>query len=704
MPIVTRDSFGRLRWLRLESHEDVSHATGYESRRYASPGWTSQHIEEIRYFVLSFRTLANRTNYVPPLHWAFSNVIPDFDVIGPYKILRVLGKGGMGTVYQGAHAKTNEAVAIKVIAPGLAQHQRFRRRFDSEIQTLIKLKHPNIVQLIGFGEEKGLLFYSMEYVDGENLQQILRREKTLTWERVIDMAIDICSALKHAHDFGIIHRDLKPANIMINPEGKIKLTDFGIAKLFGAMDATVEGAVLGTADFMPPEQAEGKPVSVRSDLYSLGSLCYTSLAGRPPFAGKSIPEILFNVRYGTLVPLATVAPNAPKELCDLIEELMRKEPSLRPPTGLVVGNRFQALRAGLSKRARERPSDQTEVGNLRELTSIDMSDDMSLASDVRKILPGNETIVTQRGRLSPQFNAPDLPNGTMPTSLSFAGPEDKTRIASERSEFEMGEQPSGIDHMSKTNFTEVDDSDRRRSSIVITESDPPSAWTQWIGVGSLVGALLVCLATIFWMSRPPSANALFLQITDAMSSSDDDELVAIEPVATRFKELYSSDARIGDVDALLAEIDSIRYVRQLQRKSKRGGADLLDPIEQAYLECLKAEEIDSQLAQRKLNALVTVFGANEKLTNRQRQFVDLAKRTSQQLVNRSKVSRNPAVEAIQEQMIWADANLSPTARAEWFKSLVELFEEKTWAKEMVALAKSRLATLDKNRSESNDQP
>ena len=247
-------------------------------------------------------------------------------------------------------------MAVKVIAANLAQHQRFRRRFDAEIQTLIKLKHPNIVQLIGFGEEKGLLFYSMEYVDGENLQQELRRSKTLPWERVVDLAIDVCSALKHAHDFGVIHRDLKPANLMINSQGKLKLTDFGIARLFGASEVTVEGSVLGTADYMSPEQAEGKTVSLRSDLYSLGCICYTALTGRPPFMGKNIPEILFNVRYGTLTPLSTLAPQVPKELCGLIEEMLRKDPSMRPPTGLVVGNRLQSLRAGLTKRAKYRSS------------------------------------------------------------------------------------------------------------------------------------------------------------------------------------------------------------------------------------------------------------------------------------------------------------------------------------------------------------
>jgi serine/threonine protein kinase len=629
----------------------------------------------------------------------------DFEIIGPYQVVRIIGQGGMGTVYQGVNAKTKEPVAIKVISAGLAQHQRFRRRFDSEIQTLLKLKHPNIVQLIGFGEEKGLLFYSMEYVDGENLQQQLRREKTLPWERVVDLAIEICSALKHAHDFGIIHRDLKPANIMINSQNKIKLTDFGIAKLFGAADSTVEGSVLGTADYMPPEQAEGKPVSVRSDLYSLGSLCYAALAGRPPFTGKNIPEILFNVRYGSLTPLASLAPEVPKELCDLVEELLRREPSMRPPTGLVVGNRLQSLRAGLSKRARDKATEKTEVRNLRELTSIDMSDTPSLASEFKSIRPGDETILAANGNRE-IFGEDRSPPASMPnrepthlTAPSVAGPNDKTRLASGNSEFEYSEHPSGIDYIAKTNFTEVDDNDRRRSSIVVAEPEYVSPWSHWLSVGGLVATLAACAFGIFWFSRPPSANVLYEQIASAIQSSDEEQITDVEPIAERFKELYPNDTRMADVDSLLAEIESLRSIRQLQRRAKRGGSDQLDPVEQAFLECIKAQSIDSELAQRKFKAMVTVFASGEKLSSRQRQFVEQAKRMSDQLAKETKPARNPAIDAIQEQMTWADANLSTAARMEWLRSLVELFEDKVWARELVALAKTKLSSTGKNASD-----
>lgn len=635
----------------------------------------------------------------------------DFEVIGPYRVVRVLGQGGMGTVYQAIHAKSNEPVAIKVIASNLAQHQRFRRRFDAEIQTLIKLKHPNIVQLIGFGEERGLLFYSMEYVDGENLQQELRRSKTLPWERVVDLAIEVCSALKHAHDFGVIHRDLKPANLMINSEGRLKLTDFGIARLFGATEVTVEGSILGTADYMSPEQAEGKTVSIRSDLYSLGCICYTALAGRPPFMGKNIPEILFNVRYGTLTPLINLAPHVPKELCGLIEEMLRKEPSMRPPTGLVIGNRLQSLRAGLTKRAKDLGSDKIEVGNLRELTSIDLHDDTEIASAFPSMIPSGPTIaeadkskaslVDASKKSKPPATENQVYNqdaktqsSTSPSySQSVAGPQDLTRIALSNSEFELSDPPSGLDLAAKTNFTEVGESDRRRSSIVIAESEESTVWKQWTSVAGLVVVLLLCTGAIVWFTRAPSADSLYLQISQAMNSEDDAQILEIEPVIENFQSLYPNDPRNQDAELLLGEIYSLQTIKQLQRKAKRGGTDLLDPVEQAFLECIKYQEIDSGVAKRKLKAMATVFGSSENLTAKQRIFVEQAKRIAEQLEADSKSSKSPAIAAIEEQMIWAEANLTSSVRAEWLRGLIELFEDKAWARELIVSAKRKLAEI-----------
>jgi serine/threonine protein kinase len=152
--------------------------------------------------------------------------MPPFEFLGPYRIGKPLGRGGMGTVFAAVHVKTGEKVAVKLISAHVADEKRFRRRFDDEVKTLQQLKHKNIVRLIGFGEEEGQLFYSMELVEGETLQQWVRREKKVSWLPAINIAIEVCAALKHAHDFGVIHRDLKPANLMLAADNGVKLVDW----------------------------------------------------------------------------------------------------------------------------------------------------------------------------------------------------------------------------------------------------------------------------------------------------------------------------------------------------------------------------------------------------------------------------------------------------------------------------------------------
>jgi serine/threonine protein kinase len=272
-----------------------------------------------------------------------------FEHLGPYRIGEPIGRGGMGSVFQAVHEKTGEEVAVKVIASSVSDDMRFRRRFEDEIRTLIKLKHPNIVSIIGSGEEHGQLFYSMELVKGESLQQRLRREKRLAWPFVLDMAIDICSALKHAHNFGVTHRDLKPANLLITTDGSPKLVDFGIAKIFGNTDQTAYGAILGTADFMAPEQAGEGPITSKTDLYALGNVLYACFAGRAPFGGRTMTRILEAMRTETPTPLDLVAPDVPSEIVQLVHDLLEKSPEDRPPTALATMNRMKAIRAGLMR-------------------------------------------------------------------------------------------------------------------------------------------------------------------------------------------------------------------------------------------------------------------------------------------------------------------------------------------------------------------
>src|SRR6185436_2324928 len=241
--------------------------------------------------------------------------------LGPYKLSRLLGRGGMGAVYAAVNEATGEKAAVKLLSGHLADDEAFRQRFKQEVESLKRLLHPHIVQLYGYGEEDGHLYYAMELIEGRTLQDELTIGRRFEWREVTRIGIAIAQALKHAHDRGIIHRDLKPANLLIDAQDHVKLTDFGIAKLYGGANVTAEGGILGTADYMAPEQADGKPVTSRCDLYALGSVLYALLAGRPPFAGKSMLEVVTALQKDKPLPVRRLAPDTPEEFENIIQQL-----------------------------------------------------------------------------------------------------------------------------------------------------------------------------------------------------------------------------------------------------------------------------------------------------------------------------------------------------------------------------------------------
>jgi eukaryotic-like serine/threonine-protein kinase len=268
--------------------------------------------------------------------------------LGPYRLEKTLGRGGMGAVFLGVHNETGERAAVKVLAPNLADDANFRERFKAEVQTLKQLLHPNIVKLHGYGEEDGHLYYVMEYVPGRNLQDELAAGRRFSWREVTRIGVQVAQALKHAHDRGVVHRDLKPANLLLTDDDQIKLTDFGIAKLYGGTHVTADGSVMGTADYMSPEQARGKQITSRCDLYSLGSVLYALLTGKPPFAGKSLTEVIHNLMQEKPIALRRLAPDTPAELEAIVLQLLEKDPQNRIPTAIAVANRLKAMEHALS--------------------------------------------------------------------------------------------------------------------------------------------------------------------------------------------------------------------------------------------------------------------------------------------------------------------------------------------------------------------
>ena len=285
------------------------------------------------------------------------------DSIGPYQFKGILGRGGMGTVYRGSHNDTGELHAVKVLAPTYAHDPHFRGRFESEIKALIQLNHPNIVRLLSYGQEDGMLFFAMELVEGNSLFHMQKKGHSFDWREILNIARGVSLGLRHAHDRGIIHRDLKPGNLLMadSAEGEpslVKITDFGIAKQFGASLNTGEN-VLGTMDFMSPEQAKGEPVTFKSDLYSLGTVMFTLLSGRPPFTANSVEESLRNLTRVPAPRISSMVPNVPEELDELIRRLMAKQPDKRIHTAQALLYQIDDVEAKL----RDYSEAQTEHPN-----------------------------------------------------------------------------------------------------------------------------------------------------------------------------------------------------------------------------------------------------------------------------------------------------------------------------------------------------
>ena len=263
--------------------------------------------------------------------------------VGPYRIERKIGAGGMGTVYFGRHAETGQEAAIKVLPPSMAREPGFVARFSREVDALRKLDSSHIVRLYESGVDDETYFYAMEYVSGETLTDLLRREKRLPWRQVIEYGVQICKALKAAHNAGIIHRDLKPSNLLIDSAGAIKLTDFGVAQVFAGGKLTMTGGVIGTAEYMSPEQAQGLRATKRSDIYALGAVLYVMLTGRPPFTGQTALDIAQKHRFGQFDSPRRIVQDTPHWLDEVVCKCLEKKPEDRYPDAYVLSLRLQEV-------------------------------------------------------------------------------------------------------------------------------------------------------------------------------------------------------------------------------------------------------------------------------------------------------------------------------------------------------------------------
>jgi eukaryotic-like serine/threonine-protein kinase len=252
----------------------------------------------------------------------------DTVIDGRYKVLRRLGSGGMADVYAAEDQQLGRNVALKLLYRRFAEDVQFVERFRREASSAAGLQHPGIVAIFDRGEWDGTYYIAMEYIEGRTLKDIVRERGPAPPEAAIDIAVQILRAVRFAHKHGVVHRDIKPHNVLIDDDGRVKVTDFGIARA-GASDMTETGAIMGTAQYVSPEQAQGRPVDARSDLYSIGIVLYEMLTGQVPFDGESAVTIALKQVSEDPVPPAQLNPAVSPALEAVVLRAMEKEPERR---------------------------------------------------------------------------------------------------------------------------------------------------------------------------------------------------------------------------------------------------------------------------------------------------------------------------------------------------------------------------------------
>ena len=259
-----------------------------------------------------------------------------------YEVIAPLGRGGMGMVFRAHDRVLDETVAIKVLRPDVAQDPRMGERFRSEIKLARKVRHRNVCAIHDYGEDQGLLYISMEMVEGVDLKRTLRDGGPLPPARAFDVSMQIAEALQAVHDAGIVHRDLKTPNIMIDAAGCARLMDFGVAKRLGEGTFTTTGHVVGTPEYMSPEQAQGHAVDARSDIYALGVVVYEIFTGEVPFRGETpISTILKHINDPP--PLDKTA--LPIAVRGVLRRALAKDPAARYSTAREMGEALSEARA-----------------------------------------------------------------------------------------------------------------------------------------------------------------------------------------------------------------------------------------------------------------------------------------------------------------------------------------------------------------------
>jgi serine/threonine-protein kinase len=609
--------------------------------------------------------------------------------LGPYRIGPRLGKGGMGSVYDATDVNTQQRVAVKALAPQLAAAEGFRERFEAEIESLKKLEHDGIVRLYGYGEDNGVLFYSMELVDGPSLEQELGAGRRFDWNETLSIASQICRALKHAHDHGIVHRDIKPANLLLAAGERVKIADFGIARLFGATQLTTAGGILGTADYMSPEQVDGRPVTDRCDQYALGCVMFALLAGRPPFRAKTMAEMLQLQRFAEPEPVRRYAPQTPEQLERLIGQLLSKDPAQRFPNVLVLSRHMEAMQKALSRPAKppaEAPRDRTAAaGDLAATAAPAMDATLAQTAEMLERLETTDSGVYDGPTMADEdqaaIAAPARPQTAPGAAARSAAPP--------RASAAPAATPASAPPRRETKFTTVDE-ERRGAQRDRAE---------WAALAIQLGALAAALGALAWigwrLTRPASADDLYSVMLKSWEQENSD-LRDVDDEIAEFKQRYPNDARMAEVQRFADELELQKLERRLRLQSRLSSGTPVHPAEQVYADALALADADPARAAQMLADLLALYPQPEATDERARQYLTLAERQLEKLQASLKHTADEQLPQLAERLRTAKGleTVDDAAARRMYQALVNLYGDEPWAAAVVHEAKQRMMQLD----------
>jgi eukaryotic-like serine/threonine-protein kinase len=577
--------------------------------------------------------------------------------LGPYRIVRKIGRGGMGTVFAGVDDSTGQTAAIKLLAAEMANHADFRERFKAEIETLRKLNHPHIVQILGYGEDQEKIFYSMELVSGSSLEEQLGRGRVFHWREVAQFGIAVARGLRHAHDRGVIHRDIKPGNLLLTEEGTLKLSDFGIARLFGNSRLTGIGSVLGTAEFMAPEQAEGRPVDPRSDLYSLGAVMYVLLARRPLYNARSFTEMLDKQRFEKPAPLRQFATDVPADMEQIIHRLLEKDPARRFGTAMVLERRLETMLENFvvlpaAPHVTVEPAPQGSQAGV-EPSPIDplaLTVEATFAVGESPSPPESADGATDSPSEPKDVPSPETPAPAEPPAVSG-------RFIPVR--------PGELDHAP---------SERAAGSWISPQTIP------------LVLGLIALWGLTWYMLQPPSADGLYRRIQRQVERDSTDALDQAEEDINQFLTRYSGDLRADGVREYAEQIE----IHHLEKRLERGGPQSL--VERMYVDAVNTARSDLEAGIAKLQATIDLFESPGLTSGSVWRCLQLAKRRLGEFRKDYEEQSQEQRTLIQQRLDRADdlRKTDPQRAKRTYRAVLDLYEHKAWAKELVQRARTSL--------------